>query len=59
MNRMSNAVSVTTRGSITVVTLNRPDVRNAVDADTAQLLYDGETDTAQQRLAQAVPEVTP
>ena len=40
MNRMSNAVSVTTRGSITVVTLNRPDVRNAVDADTAQLLYD-------------------
>jgi len=40
MNRMSNAVSVTQRGSITVVTLNRPDVRNAVDADTAQLLYD-------------------
>ena len=40
MARMSNAVSVTTRGSITVVTLNRPDVRNAVDADTAQLLYD-------------------
>ena len=40
MNRMSNAVSVTTRGSITLVTLNRPDVRNAVDADTAQLLYD-------------------
>ena len=40
MNRMSNAVSVTTCGSITVVTLNRPDVRNAVDADTAQLLYD-------------------
>jgi len=39
MNRMSNAVSVTTRGSITVVTLNRHDVRNAVDADAAQLLY--------------------
>jgi enoyl-CoA hydratase len=40
MSRMINAVSVTQRGSITVVALNRPDVRNAVDADTAQLLYD-------------------
>jgi len=37
----SQAPSVSSRshGPITVVTLSRPDVRNAVDADTARALY--------------------
>jgi len=33
-------VHTTQHGAITVVTLSRPDVRNAVDADTARQLYD-------------------
>jgi enoyl-CoA hydratase len=33
------AVNVEKLGPVTVVTLDRPDVRNAVDADTAQALY--------------------
>ena len=37
---MSNAVQVSSHGHITVVTLSRPDVRNAVDADTARRLYE-------------------
>jgi enoyl-CoA hydratase len=36
----SLAVQVETRGAVTVVTLQRPDVRNAVDSDTARLLYE-------------------
>ena len=40
-NHMSaSAVQVHKRGDITIVQLNRPDVRNAVDADTARQLYD-------------------
>ncbi len=37
---MQNSVDIRKHGAITVVTLNRADVRNAVDADTARLLYD-------------------
>ena len=37
---MHDSVETRTHGTITVVTLNRPDVRNAVDADTARALYD-------------------
>ncbi|MES2947442.1 MAG: crotonase/enoyl-CoA hydratase family protein [Pseudomonadota bacterium] len=37
---MQDPVETRKHGAITVVTLNRADVRNAVDADTARLLYD-------------------
>lgn len=40
MVRMNNAVEMSSRGHVTVVTLSRPDVRNAVDADTARQLYE-------------------
>mgnify|MGYP001157886221 CR=1 FL=1 len=33
-------VDTSQQGPVTIVTLNRPDVRNAVDAATAQALYD-------------------
>jgi enoyl-CoA hydratase len=36
---MNKAVETLVRGPVTIVTLQRPDVRNAVDADTAQQLY--------------------
>jgi enoyl-CoA hydratase len=36
----ADAVQVRHQGDITVVQLNRPDVRNAVDIDTARQLYD-------------------
>ncbi|MGE0498456.1 MAG: crotonase/enoyl-CoA hydratase family protein [Ramlibacter sp.] len=36
---MSDAVQVSRHGEVTVVTLNRPDVRNAVDSDTARALH--------------------
>ena len=39
MQETNGAVSVTRVGAITVVTLSRPDVRNAVDAATAQALH--------------------
>jgi enoyl-CoA hydratase len=37
---MNSTVQIEKRGAITVVTLNRPDVRNAVDSDTARALYE-------------------
>ncbi len=37
---MNSAVEITHHGAVTLVTLNRPDVRNAVDAPTAQRLYE-------------------
>lgn len=37
---MSDSVQIRRDGDVVVVTLNRPDVRNAVDAATAQALYD-------------------
>src|SRR5687767_7147666 len=37
---MSDSVHVENVGAVTVVTLDRPEVRNAVDAATARLLYD-------------------
>lgn len=37
---MRPAVETSQQGPITIVTLNRPDVRNAVDAATAQALYE-------------------
>jgi len=37
---MENSVETRVHGAVTVVTLNRADVRNAVDADTARKLYD-------------------
>jgi enoyl-CoA hydratase len=37
---MNASVETRKHGAITVVTLDRADVRNAVDADTARLLYD-------------------
>ena len=37
---MENAVRIEKLEQVTVVTLDRPDVRNAVDADTARALYD-------------------
>lgn len=40
MKVMHDLVKTRRHGSITVVTLNRADVRNAVDADTARKLYD-------------------
>jgi len=36
---MNNPVDISRRGAVTVVTLERPDVRNAVDAATARALY--------------------
>ena len=36
---MNNSVDICQHGAITVVTLNRPDVRNAVDAATARELH--------------------
>ena len=36
---MGKPVEVSKYGAVTVVTLDRPDVRNAVDADTARLLH--------------------
>ena len=36
---MTPSVSSEVHDGITVVTLNRPDVRNAVDADTARALH--------------------
>ena len=40
MKAMHDSVETRRHGAITVVTLNRADVRNAVDADTARKLYD-------------------
>ena len=40
MKAMQDSVETRRHGAITVVTLNRADVRNAVDADTARKLYD-------------------
>ena len=37
--RMNTAVRVEQLDQVTIVTLDRPDVRNAVDADTARALY--------------------
>ena len=37
---MQSAVQVAHHGPVTIVTLNRPDVRNAVDSATARALYD-------------------
>ncbi len=37
---MDNPVQISRQGAVTVVTLNRPEVRNAVDAQTARALYD-------------------
>lgn len=37
---MQDSVETRGHGAVTVVTLNRADVRNAVDADTARKLYD-------------------
>ncbi len=36
---MKNSVETHQSGAVTVVSLNRPEVRNAVDAETAQALY--------------------
>src|SRR5437879_10630721 len=35
---MSNKVLVTTEGPVTVLTLNRPEVHNAVDGETAEAI---------------------
>jgi enoyl-CoA hydratase len=43
MQAMYNSVETRRHGAITVVALNRADVRNAVDADTARNLYDAFT----------------
>jgi enoyl-CoA hydratase len=37
---MADAVGIEQVGAVTVVTLSRPEVRNAVDSDTARSLYD-------------------
>ena len=37
---MNNAVQISQQGPVTLVALNRPNVRNAVDAATARQLYD-------------------
>lgn len=37
---MANTVQVSRHDTVTLVTLDRPDVRNAVDADTARALYE-------------------
>ena len=39
INGMTNSVEVSHHGEVTLVTLNRPDVRNAVDAPTARQLH--------------------
>lgn len=39
MDAMSSSVEVSQHGPVTLVSLNRPDVRNAVDAATALALY--------------------
>ena len=39
ITRMNTAVEIIRHGPVTQVTLSRPDVRNAVDATTAELLY--------------------
>ena len=39
MNTMTNSVEISQQGEVTLVTLNRPDVRNAVDAATARALH--------------------
>ncbi len=36
---MTNSVAISQHGEVTLVTLNRPDVRNAVDASTARALH--------------------
>ena len=36
---MTNSVEITRHGEVTLVTLNRPDVRNAVDSDAARQLH--------------------
>lgn len=36
----TNSVRCEQRGAVTIVTLDRPDVRNAVDSDTARRLYE-------------------
>jgi enoyl-CoA hydratase len=43
---MQDSVETRGHGAVTVVTLNRADVRNAVDADTARKLYDAPGDYA-------------
>ncbi len=40
MGTMGKPVEISQQGAVTVVTLARPDVRNAVDADTAYALYE-------------------
>jgi len=40
MGAMNNSVETRVHGVVTVITLSRADVRNAVDADTARKLYD-------------------
>ncbi len=40
MKTMQNTVETRRQGAITIVTLHRPEVRNAVDADTARQLYE-------------------
>ena len=40
MGLMNDSVETRAQGAVTVVTLSRADVRNAVDADTARKLYD-------------------
>ncbi len=37
---METTVGIERRGRVTLITINRPHVRNAVDRDTAQLLFD-------------------
>jgi enoyl-CoA hydratase len=39
IKRMTNSVEISQQGEVTLVTLNRPDVRNAVDAATARALH--------------------
>ena len=39
MRTMTNSVEISQHGEVTLVTLNRPDVRNAVDAPTARALH--------------------
>ncbi len=39
MEAMTNSVEISQHGEVTLVTLNRPDVRNAVDAPTARALH--------------------
>ena len=39
MGAMTHSISTRQQGPICIVTLDRADVRNAVDADTARQLY--------------------